>query len=84
MPRSINCNARSSGRFSEMVAAITPVASVVPAARSNAATAASQSVSSQRSVRGKSSTSMVASKPPRAKAVNVSASAASSPQLKVW
>ena len=84
MPRSISRAALSSGRFSPSVAAITPLAPVEPMARSNALTVASQSVSSQRSVRGKSITSMFASKPSRAKAVNVSVSAASSPQLKVW
>ena len=84
MPSPANCTALSSGRFSPRVAAITPLAPDARMARSKASTVVSHSASSQRSVRGKSSTSMVASKPPLAKAVKMRVRAGPSPQLKVW
>ena len=83
MPRSTSLTAVASGRFSAIVAMIAPLPPAVLMACPNARTDAHQSLSTQRSPRGKSRTSRFASNPPRANAVNVSVRAVSSPQLKV-
>ena len=84
MPRAISPAVYSSGRFSGSEETIAPCALLVFSADSKARSVAHQSVSEQRSGRGKSSTSMLRSKPPDTMAVKVAVIAGSLFQMKVW
>ena len=84
IPRAKSSSACSSGKFSAIDATIAPRASLAFNAASKARTVGHQSASEQRSVRGKSSTSMFKSNPPETIAVKVAIIAGSSFQMKVW
>ena len=83
MPRAINSAVYSSGRFSGSEETIAPCALLVFRADSKARSVAHQSVTEQRSGRGKSSTSMLRSNPPDTMAVKVAVIAGSLFQMKV-